>query len=238
MSGNTLQVCRGWDLSLWAEDLESNDGDIMILADDFDCRSYNSSPVKKRPQQRLNRVRGALNRSCSVPDSNNPPCFLPPTHGDISEPVSNLTEIGAEAPLWGDRPYRLNRGKSCESYPHCGSEDNQMEKSEIFFCGEECEVQGNRTSQDSTCSTVSCQEVEQGSPIHHNIPNNHMTKSMLCLNEESQDEVRLCDSKFFIRLFYSIFLQIVLGSSVWCWDVWRVSQEKTLLMKRSVSLEK
>lgn len=171
----------------------------MILADDFDCRSYNSSPVKKRTQQRLSRVRGALNRSCSVPDSNNPPCFLPPTHGDISVPVSNLTEIGAEAPLWCDRPYRLNRGKSCESYPHHDTDDNQMEKSEIFFGGEECEVQDNRTLQDSTCTTVSCQEAEHDSPVHRSldIPNNHMTKSMLCLNEESQDEVRLCIRFFF-----------------------------------------
>lgn len=169
----------------------------MILADDFDCRSHNSSPVKKRPQQRLNRVRGALNRSCSVPDSNNPPCFLPSTHGDISVPVSDLTEIGAEAPLWGDRPYRLNRGKSCDSYPHCGTEDHQMEKS--VFCGEEGEVPGNRTLQDSTWSTLSCQEVEEDSPIHRSlaIPNNHMTKSMLCLNEESQDEVRLRVRYFF-----------------------------------------
>lgn len=191
MLDNILQVCRGWDLSLWAEDLQSDDGDIIIRADDFDCRSYNSSPVN-RPQQRLNRVRGALNRSCSVPDSNNPPCFLPPTHGNISVPVSNLTEIGAEAPLWGDRHHRLNQ--SCESYPHSSTEDNQMEKSEIFSCAEECEVQGNWTLQDSTCLNVSCQEAKQGSPIHRslNIPNNHMTKSMLCLNEESQDEVRLC----------------------------------------------
>lgn len=193
-------MCRGWDLSLWAEDLEGGDGDIMILADDLDCRSYNNSPVKRRPQQRLTRVRGALNRSCSVPDSNNPPCFLPSTHGDISVPVSDLTEIGAEGPPWDDRPQRLNWAKSCESYPHCGTEEatgspeNQMEKSEMFFCGEEHEVQGNRTLQDST--SFSRQEAEQGSPTHCSldVPNNHMTKSMLCLNEESQDEVRLCNA--------------------------------------------
>lgn len=228
-----MQVCQGWDLSLWAEDLESSDGDIMILADDLDCRSYNSSPVKRRPQQRLNRGRGALNRSCSVPDSNNPPCFLLPTHGDISVPVSDLTEIGAEGPPWGDRPQRLNRGKSCESYPHrrteeaAGSPDNQMEKSEMFFCGEEREVQGNRTLQDST--SVSCQEAEQGSPTHRslNVPNNHMTKSMLCLNEESQDEVRLCNVIPGICFFWLVFLQIVPGSGVWCWYVGRVSTEKS-----------
>lgn len=165
----------------------------MILTDDFDCRSYNSSPVKKRPQQRLNRVRGALNRSCSVPDSNNPPCFLPPTHGDISVPVSNLTKIGAEGPLWGDSPQRLNREKSRKSFPYCRSEDNQVKKSIKESCREECEVKGSLTLQNPTCSPVCCQEADEGSAIHRclDIPNNHVTKSMLCLNEESQDEVSL-----------------------------------------------
>lgn len=199
----------------------------MILADDLDCRSYNSSPVKRRPQQRLNRGRGALNRSCSVPDSNNPPCFLPPTHGDINVPVSDLTEIGAEGPLWGNRPQRLNRGKSCETVPHrsiveaAGSPDNQMENSEMFFCGEECEVQGKWMD----LTSVSCQEVEQGSPTpwSFDIPNNHMTKSMLCLNEESQDEVRLCN--VIPRLFLLVFFPHCSGSSVWCWCIGRISTE-------------
>ncbi|KAE8280313.1 hypothetical protein D5F01_LYC20872 [Larimichthys crocea] len=120
------QVCGGWDSSLWAEDMDSSEGDGMILADDLDCWSHNSSPVRRRAQQRLNRVRGALNRSCSVPDSNNPPCLSPPTHGDISIP--------------------------------------------------ELEIE-----QDSSWDQSS---------LNHSlyIPNNHMTKSMLCLNEESQDE--------------------------------------------------
>lgn len=245
-----MQVCRGWDLSLWAEDMESGEGDITILADDLDCRSYNSSPVKRRPQQRLNRVRGALNRSCSVPDSNNPPCFSQPTHGDISVPVSDLTEIGAEEPMsckstWSSRPQRLNRGKSCESYPHCSAEeavrsfDDQMlqglEDPSEEFCSGESELQGNST-QDSTSSGISCQELEHSSPNHSlYVPNNHMTKSMLCLNEESQDEVSRCNviPKALALHFSS---QIVSGSSVRCWYVGSEFPEKRFLWfeRRSV----
>ncbi|KAM9345440.1 kinase non-catalytic C-lobe domain-containing protein 1 [Symphorus nematophorus] len=209
------QVCGGWDSSLWAEDMDSGEGDGMILADELDCRSHNSSPVRRRAQQRLNRVRGALNRSCSVPDSNNPPCVSPPAHGDISIPVSDLTEIGADEHLscksvWSNRLQRLNRGKSCESYPHSSTEDcvnsvvDQMsqenEDALETLCSGETKIQGcyecesNNCTQDSASSSNSCQELEmeqdsQGS-LNHSlyISNNHMTKSMLCLNEESQDE--------------------------------------------------
>ncbi|KAK5936096.1 hypothetical protein CgunFtcFv8_027616 [Champsocephalus gunnari] len=99
------------------------DGDCATLADELDCRSQKSSPVRRRVHQRLNRGRGALNRSCSVPDSNNPPCLSPPTHGDISVPVSDLTEIGTDEhssceSMWSNRVSRLDRGMSCE--PHRG----------------------------------------------------------------------------------------------------------------------
>ncbi|XP_049456511.1 kinase non-catalytic C-lobe domain-containing protein 1 isoform X1 [Epinephelus fuscoguttatus] len=210
------QVCGGWDSSLWAEDMESGEGDGMILADELDCRSHNSSPVRRRAQQRLNRVRGALNRSCSVPDSNNPPCFTPQTHGDISVPVSDLTEIGADEHLsctsvWSNRLQRLNRGKSCESYPHSSTEDcvnsvvdSQMSRgnedaAETLCCGgtqiqgcQECESKD--CTQDSASSCASCQELDMEQEDQSTlipslyIPNNYMTKSMLCLNEESQDE--------------------------------------------------
>lgn len=215
-------MCGGWDSSLWEEDMDSGDGDGMILADDLDCRSHNSSPVRRRAQQRLTRVRGALNRSCSVPDSNNPPCLSPPSHGDISVPVSDLTEIGADEHLscksvWSNRLQRLNRGRSCESYPHSSAEDcansavnyqvseGNEDAPETLFSGE-TKIQGSREcqscncAQDSASSCTFCQELEmeqdsswdQGS-LNHSlyIPNNYMTKSMLCLNEESQDEVRL-----------------------------------------------
>ncbi|XP_068582800.1 kinase non-catalytic C-lobe domain-containing protein 1 isoform X2 [Cebidichthys violaceus] len=208
------QVCGGWDSSLWAEDMDSGEGDGMILADDLDCRSHNSSPVRRRAQQRPNRVRGALNRSCSVPDSNNPPCLSPPTHGDISIPVSDLTEIGADEDLgctsvWSNRLQRLDRGRSCESYPHSSTEDcgNQMSRGNQdaaeTLCSGEAQIQGGHECEskdgtmDSASSCASCQELEmeqdpsedQGSLNHIlYISNNYMTKSMLCLNEESQDE--------------------------------------------------
>lgn len=188
-----LQVCRGWDSSLWAEDMDS-DGDVMVLADDLDCRSHNSSPVRRRAQQRPNRVRGALNRSCSVPDSNNPPCFSPPAHGDISIPVTDLTEIGAEEhvsceSMWSQRLQRLSRGRSCESRPHSGSED--AAKSFVNYQPSHGDEDPSETRiQDSTPPCVTCQELDRSSENHSlYIPNNHMTKSMLCLNEESQDEV-------------------------------------------------
>nr|XP_046258374.1 kinase non-catalytic C-lobe domain-containing protein 1 [Scatophagus argus] len=208
------QVCGGWDSSLWAEDMDSSEGDSMILADDLDCRSHNSSPVRRRAQQRLNRVRGALNRSCSVPDSNNPPCLSPPSHGDISIPVTDLTEIGADEHLscksvWSNRLQRLNRGKSCDSYPHSSTEDctnsivdyqmsqGNEDASKTLSSGEK-KIQGsNKCTQDTTSPYTSCEklETEQDSSLDQSslahslyIPNNHMTKSMLCLNEESQDE--------------------------------------------------
>ncbi|XP_045926016.1 kinase non-catalytic C-lobe domain-containing protein 1 isoform X1 [Micropterus dolomieu] len=213
------QVCGGWDSSLWAEDMDDSEGDGMNFADDLDCRSHNSSPVRRRAQQRLNRVRGALNRSCSVPDSNNPRCLSPPTHGDISIPVSDLTEIGVDEHLscksvWSNRLQKLNRGKSCESYPHSSAEDcvnsvvdNQMsqgnENAAEILCSGETKIRGchecvfHSCTQDSASLCTSCQELEMEqdssgdlSSLNHRlyIPNNHMTKSMLCLNEESQDE--------------------------------------------------
>ncbi|XP_028982894.3 kinase non-catalytic C-lobe domain-containing protein 1-like [Betta splendens] len=210
------QLCGAWDSSLWAEDLVGGGGDGMILADEMDFTSHGSSPVRRRTQQRLNRVRGALNRSCSVPDSNNPPSTPPPTHGDISVPVSDLTEIGADehSGAWSDRFQRLDRGWSCDSYPRSSSEgygsasaENQATQVEYdpaeTSCSEEANIElgaengSEHCVQDLVSSCASCQDLEakqdsseDQSPLNHSlyIPNNHMTKSMLCLNEESQDE--------------------------------------------------
>ncbi|XP_039478089.1 kinase non-catalytic C-lobe domain-containing protein 1 isoform X2 [Oreochromis aureus] len=211
------QLCGGWDSSLWAEDMEGSERDSLILTDEMDCRSHNSSPVRRRAQQRLNRVRGALNRSCSVPDSNNPPCFSPPSHGDISIPVSDLTEIGADEHLscksmWSNRLQRFSRGKSCETYPHCNSEDcgemsretddaAETEHTNIQECHEsQCEECAQDFLQDfvqevqdsSSCTSLNMEQdsSEDQTSLNHSlyIPNNYMTKSMLCLNEESQDE--------------------------------------------------
>lgn len=191
----------------------------------MDCRSHNSSPVRRRAQQRLNRVRGALNRSCSVPDSNNPPCFSPPSHGDISIPVSDLTEIGADEHLscksvWSNRLQRFSRGKSCETYPHCNSEDSwemsretedaaETEHTNIQECHEsQCEECAQDFVQDfvqevqdsSSCTSLNMEQdsSEDQTSLNHSlyIPNNYMTKSMLFLNEESQDEVSHCQTAF------------------------------------------
>ncbi|XP_075330809.1 kinase non-catalytic C-lobe domain-containing protein 1 isoform X2 [Odontesthes bonariensis] len=207
-----LQVCGGWDSSLWAEDMENSDGDGMALTDEMDCRSHNSSPVRRRAQQRLIRARGALNRSCSVPDSNNPPCLSTPSpHGDISVPISDLTEIGEDEHLcsdsmWSKRLQTLNRVKSCESYSHCSAEDSKEEplrNEHVAVCIRETNIQEcheshcKRSIQDLATSHTSYQDLdieqdslEDQSTLNHSlyIPNNYMTKSMLCLNEESQDE--------------------------------------------------
>nr|XP_020507638.1 kinase non-catalytic C-lobe domain-containing protein 1 isoform X1 [Labrus bergylta] len=212
------QVCGGWDSSLWAEDMDGSEGDGLITADELDCRSYNSSPVRRRAQQRLARGRGALNRSCSVPDSNNPPSLSPTAHGDISVPVSDLSEIGAEEhpscrSVWSDRLQKLERGQSCEAYSHSSYEDcgNSIvdrifsqgnEDTAETFCSKDTTIQENHRCECNNClrhtesPCTSCQDLEQEqdskgeSSLNHSlyISNNHMTKSMLCLNEETQDE--------------------------------------------------
>ncbi|KAL6101533.1 kndc1 [Pungitius sinensis] len=188
------QVCGGWDSSLWADDMDGAEGDGVIFADELDCRSHNSSPVRRRAQQRPNRVRGALNRSCSVPDSNNPPCPSPSTHGDISIPVSDLTEIGTRgcSSVWGNTLQRLNRGRSGE--PDRG---NQMSAASGVaaetLCSRDTKVTGYHEPKNCTHDSASlCAQMEMESDPSEDqslyIPNNYMTKSMLCLNEESQDE--------------------------------------------------
>lgn len=183
--------------------MEAGDGSDLVLAQDFDCRSHNSSPVRLRAQPRPGRVRGALNRSCSVPDSNNPPCLAPPAHSDISVPVCDLTEIGAdEAPscstAWSQRLHRLDRGQSCDAY--CCSQDHgtrpEDQDQDQDGAGTPtpgwCECENHVVTEDSASPFTSCEELEREQHgLNHALytPNNHMTKSMLCLNEESQDEV-------------------------------------------------
>lgn len=206
--------------------MENGDGHGSNCRDELDFRSYNSSPVRRRAQQRLNRVRGALNRSCSVPDSNNPPSLSPTSCSDISIPVTDLTEIGAdEQPssqsMW--RLERLNRGKSCECYTvssiedymnsTMGSETSQENLNEPLHIDEpDTEVSHEEECKDhsqvspSPCNSCQDLEMEQDScgiqtSLNNSLYslNNHMTKSMLCLNEESQDEVSLvCASILFV----------------------------------------
>ncbi|XP_061767823.1 kinase non-catalytic C-lobe domain-containing protein 1 [Nerophis ophidion] len=202
------QVCVGWDSSLCDEDADSGDGCCAGLTE-LDCRSHNNSPVRRKAQQKFHRVRGVLNRSCSVPDSNNPPCTTPQPHANISVPVSDLTEIGADEHLcsksiWNNRPPKITRGRSCETYPHISAEDcvssvaiRSRRKNEdamkSLCCGETylpyCHE--NKFKERNQSSAFSWMDVkhEDATPKNHKpyVPN-YMTKSMLFLNEESQDE--------------------------------------------------
>lgn len=167
----------------------------MIMAHELDCRSRDSSPVRRRVQPRQSGARGPLNRSCSVPDSNNPPCFPPASHRNLNVPVCDLTEIGADEHLsstWSNKRDRFNRGQSCDSYPLANTGEMlhsglvlEEDTAKAFSSGE--------TKIEAPKSFVpgSEQSPPNSSPLGHSlyVPNNHMTKSMLCLNEESQDEV-------------------------------------------------
>lgn len=167
----------------------------MILAHELDCRSWDSSPVRRRAQQRKSRTRGPLNRSCSVPDSNNPPCFPPADHDDINVPVCDLTEIGADEHLnltWNNKRDRFNRGQSCDSYPLANAEE--MLHSGLIFREDTTRTfssGGTKTQSPKPFLQKLDQSPPNSSPVNYSlyVPNNHMTKSMLCLNEESQDEV-------------------------------------------------
>ncbi|XP_067278264.1 kinase non-catalytic C-lobe domain-containing protein 1 [Pseudorasbora parva] len=93
----------GEDLLLKRRGLVCNGSTWSGLREDEpspDSRSQNSSPVHRRSQERR-----ALNRSCSVPDSNNPPAFSPPSHTPISMLVADLSEI-TEDEAWSGSLHR------------------------------------------------------------------------------------------------------------------------------------
>jgi len=221
-----------------------DDSSSAVLIEDLDRRSQSSCsarwssgtpPLHQHHQGRSSR--GVLNRSCSVPDSNNPPSTLAP-HGDISVPVADLSEIGAgeegeeeegegeeEEPgmrsgrAWSGRLRRpLDRGQSCEAcYPvswnytaDCvtdrwaatESSDNGVGECTCSGSGSDTAVAANGDDdEDAADESPGCgrraecdadnDESEDGGSLGRSLYalNNHMTKSMLCLNEETQDEV-------------------------------------------------
>ncbi|XP_038846711.1 kinase non-catalytic C-lobe domain-containing protein 1 [Salvelinus namaycush] len=124
-------VCGAWDSTLWADGMGDVEEDGCVIEEDMfgsqlDSRSQNSSPVRRRAQERAGRVRGVLNRSCSVPDSNNPPTLPPTPHEDISVNVSDLTEIGAEecmghGSVWSKRGDRETAPYECSDSKQWGS---------------------------------------------------------------------------------------------------------------------
>ncbi|XP_062375167.1 kinase non-catalytic C-lobe domain-containing protein 1 [Sardina pilchardus] len=159
-----------------------------------DSRSQNSSPVHCRAPARRRPPWAVLHRSWSVPDSHDPPPMLsPPPHPDISYHVDDLTEIGADEPSAG-RPLVwsqvLRRGSSSAPPPE------EASGTEVLTAGAHATADGNGSGvadwseneavDDQTSPSWSSAETIRDNHMYS--LNNHMTKSMLCLNEESQDE--------------------------------------------------
>ncbi|XP_041921935.1 kinase non-catalytic C-lobe domain-containing protein 1 [Alosa sapidissima] len=159
-----------------------------------DSRSQNSSPVHCRAPARRRPPWAVLHRSWSVPDSHDPPPALsPPPHPDISSHVDDLTEIGADEPSAG-RPLVWNqvlrRGSASAPPPE------ETSGPQVSTTGAHAPANGsgsgvadwseNEAIDDQTSPSSSSAETIRDNHMYS--PNNHMTKSMLCLNEESQDE--------------------------------------------------
>lgn len=166
--------------------------------------SLNSSPVLKMNQEVRWRSRSALNRSCSIPDSNNPPVFSSPSHTNLSMMVADLSEIGGEESLmmqWEDHVLKESQKKSeAQDEVARGTEEDLGHPIESVnrisngtpthvsidadpdytgqreVVGEETAVLSTHIRKEIKNSRVCC--------------STHMAKSMLCLNEASQDEVR------------------------------------------------
>lgn len=167
--------------------------------------SQNSSPFLKMNQEvRWRRSRSALNRSCSIPDSNNPPVFSSPSHTNLSMMVADLSEIGGEESMmmqWEDHVLKESHKKSeAHDEDACGTEevlDHSTEPVNRIINGTRTHVSIDAAPE---CTCQDKVEGEETSGLSINIEKeikysnlgcaNHMTKSMLCLNEESQDEVR------------------------------------------------
>ncbi|KAI1894573.1 hypothetical protein AGOR_G00117170 [Albula goreensis] len=175
----------------------------------LDSRSQDSSPVR-RALGRSGRPRGVLNRSSSVPDSNNPPPPLP-VHVNRNAPHTNLTEIGSEENVVGtiirnaglqngnhnlttqyhdsDMGMCSERGGNSETLELLQSSLDQnrnfTEKSDYCELGPKVSGQDGFQNYEDFYSSTS-DETKANVCLYS--PGNHMTKSMLCLNEETQDE--------------------------------------------------
>ncbi|XP_065152338.1 kinase non-catalytic C-lobe domain-containing protein 1 isoform X2 [Paramisgurnus dabryanus] len=161
-----------------------------------DSRSQNSSPVHRKSQGRSpGRARKALNRSCSVPDSNNPPAFCPSSYAPISMLVADLadlSEITEEEDVvnsWNGKTHRVTiKQISTDSESDSGKEESGVPSLDPADRSPEPEVHKNVQSDNSDKQTGSqleeeeiCADVELGG-------SNHMTRSMLCLNVDFQNE--------------------------------------------------
>ncbi|XP_049337115.1 kinase non-catalytic C-lobe domain-containing protein 1 isoform X2 [Astyanax mexicanus] len=195
------RVCNGSFRSGSVDEYSSG----SVLLRDTVCQSQNSSPVRKKNlERRSGRARSALNRSCSVPDSNNPPVFSPPSHTDISMMVADLSEIGEEERLgmhWEEHMLKEAQKKTAHD------SDSEI-KAEVFDHSEKVSSSSpphisidpdpddpdpdpDDTGQGGAVGYLSSDvdvDVEEETESSNLCSLNHMTKSMLCLNEESQDE--------------------------------------------------
>lgn len=165
--------------------------------------SQNSSPVLKINQEvRWRRSRSALNRSCSIPDSNNPPVFSSPSHTNLSMMVADLSEIGGEERVmlqWEDHMLKETHKKSAQDALG-GTEEvlgHSIESLNRISNGTPTHVSIDADPDYTDQSKVVREEtpvlfahVDEEIKNSNLCCSNHMTKSMLCLNEESQDEVR------------------------------------------------
>ncbi|XP_072534378.1 kinase non-catalytic C-lobe domain-containing protein 1 isoform X2 [Salminus brasiliensis] len=186
------RVCNGSFRSGSVDEYSS--GSVLLRDENSLCQSQNSSPVRQKNQERRSgRARSALNRSCSVPDSNNPPVFLPPSHTDISMMVADLSEIGEEESMvmhWEDHMLKGGQKKTAQDADsdmkadvsdHSDRINNSSPPHISVDLGPDDTGQGRAIGYLST-------DVEEETESSNLCCLNHMTKSMLCLNEESQDE--------------------------------------------------
>ncbi|MCI4376250.1 hypothetical protein PGIGA_G00186180, partial [Pangasianodon gigas] len=164
--------------------------------------SQNSSPVVKMNEEvRWRRSRSALNRSCSIPDSNNPPVFSSPSHTNLSMIVADLSEIGGEESMmmqWEDHMLKETHKKSAQDEDSGRTEEvlsHSIESLNRISNGTPTHISIDADPDYTGQSEVIREETPVLSTnVDEEIKNsnlccsNHMTKSMLCLNEESQDE--------------------------------------------------
>ncbi|XP_051773581.1 kinase non-catalytic C-lobe domain-containing protein 1 isoform X2 [Ctenopharyngodon idella] len=153
-----------------------------------DSRSQNSSPVHRRSQERRpGRAKRALNRSCSVPDSNNPPAFSPPSHAPISMLVADLSEITEDESMPAGWSGRLRRAKPEQA---TRSSDSGGEELCVPSVDATVEPDAHETDQSGAGDTQTPTSLEDGETYADAglCSSNHMNKSILCLNEEYQNE--------------------------------------------------
>lgn len=185
-------------------------------------RSQDSSPVR-RALARAGRARGPLDRSSSVPDSNTPPA-PPPLRVNRNAPLADLSEIGAEESAVDDRqsawtgelrdgardPDALYRHTDAGAWAARGEHAGTWQYVPSSLDGDmdsgHCEpgtigdVIGDVANHED-CAVSPGDEAPRTNGVPR--PINHMTKSMLCLNEETQDEVSHSHSQL-ISLTYEV----------------------------------